>query len=132
MNDKKLWKVFSEFIRLRDSDENGICKCCTCGAVRYWKNMDCGHGVGRQHMGTKYSEQNNHAQCKKCNGFEAGRADKYKEFVDKKYGKGTWNQMLVFSRMPTKYGQFEIDLMTKAYSQKVSEMKSSKNLREAA
>lgn len=130
MNDAKLWKVFSEYIRLRDSDENGYCVCLTCPAIRYYKNMDCGHGIGRQHMSTKYDEKNNHAQCKPCNGFEAGKADRYKEAINKKYGPGTWDMLLMKSRMRSKLGPFEIKAMTFYYQQEVKKLKASKTLKE--
>jgi hypothetical protein len=129
MNDKKLWKVFSEFIRLRDSDKDGNCKCITCSLVRHWKKMDCGHGIPRQHMATKYSEINNHAQCKRCNGFEGGKREVYKEEVDKRYGKGTWNKLLIASKQPFKRTQFEIDKMEIYYKQKVKGLKNEKNIK---
>ena len=47
MRDDKLWKWFSIYIRLRDSDENGYGKCFTCGKIIFWKKGDCGHGIGR-------------------------------------------------------------------------------------
>lgn len=115
MNDKKLWKVFSEYIRLRDSDENGNVKCFTCGNIRHWTKVDCGHGIGRQHKATKFHEQNNHGQCKRCNGFEGGKREVYKEEVDKRYGAGTWDKLEVQARSVCKRGQFEIDVMCEHY-----------------
>lgn len=129
-SDAKLWKIFSQYIRLRDSNENGYCTCFTCGAIRYWKNMDCGHGQGRQHMATKYAEQNNHAQCKLCNGPGEGKKDKYKIAMDKKYGPGTWDMMELKSRMKTKLGAFEFKTMEFYYKQEVEKLKASKNLKE--
>lgn len=123
MKDAKLWKAFSEYIRLRDSDEHGYCKCFTCGLVRHWKQMDAGHGIGRQHKATKYHEQNVHAQDKRCNGFEGGMRERYKEEVDKRYGEGTWNKLEVMARGVCKRGQFEIDVMTKYYRNKAEELK---------
>lgn len=130
MNDTKLWKIFSEYIRLRDSDENGYCVCFTCPAVRYWKNMDCGHGHGRQHMTTKYSEKNNHAQCKRCNGFEGGKRERYKEAMNKKYGPGTWEMLELQTRMKSKLGPFEINTMAFYYAQEVKKLKAKKTLKE--
>jgi len=131
MNDKKLWKIFSLFIRLRDSDEKGFCKCITCGAIRYYKNMDCGHGHSRSHMGTKYDETNNHAQCKHCNGpAKHGNPVEYKKAVEKKYGPGTWDGIAFRARIPAKFGQFEIDLLEKTYKEKVEQLKQQKTLRE--
>jgi hypothetical protein len=121
MNDKKLWDVFSQFIRQRDADENGYCKCFTCGLIRHWKQMDCGHGIGRQHWGTRYSEKNNHAQCKKCNGFEGGKREVYKVEVDKRYGNGTWDLLELASKQRRKISQFEIDALEKYYKQKLKQ-----------
>jgi hypothetical protein len=121
--DKKLWKEFSRFIRLRDADENGICTCITCGLKREWKKMDCGHGIGRQHWGTRYDEKNNHAQCKKCNGFEGGRMDVYKEQVNKKYGVGTWDLLEAKARSTSKrYGKAEIEILTREYRDKANKL----------
>ena len=118
MNDKKLWKAFSEYIRKRDSDENGNCICITCGLIRPWKQMDCGHGIGRQHWGTRYNEKNNHAQCKRCNGFEGGKREVYKVEVDKRYGYGTWDKLELLSRVVSKKpSQFEVDILEKHYKQ---------------
>ena len=114
-NDKALWKVFSEYIRRRDADEEGFCKCITCGLIRHWKQMDCGHGIGRQHWGTRYSEKNNHAQCKRCNGFEGGKREVYKVEVDKRYGAGTWDLLELSSRRGKKLSGFEIKALTDHY-----------------
>lgn len=118
INDKKLWKAFSEFIRRRDADENGYAKCCTCPNIRHWKSGDCGHGVPRQHWGTRYDEKNNMFQCKHCNGFEQGRQEEYAKEVDRRHGGGTWQTLLLKSRIYTKRpSQFEIDAMTKHYQE---------------
>lgn len=116
MNDKKLWAAFSIYIRVRDADEEGVCICFTCGQATIWnKNTDCGHGIPRQHFSTKYSEKNNHAQCKKCNGFEGGVREVYKQKVDEKYGEGTWDLLLVASRVKSQVSQTDINLMEKFY-----------------
>lgn len=125
----KLWKVFSEFIRLRDSDENGYCKCFTCGRVRYFTDMDSGHGIPRQYKATKYNERNNAAQCKHCNGFEGGRRETYKQKMDEKYGKGTWDIMEMCSRKPYKYSRFEILALTEYYKGEVYKLRQKKNLK---
>jgi hypothetical protein len=115
MSDKMLWTWFSRFIRLRDSDDQGNCRCITCGRIGHWKSFDCGHGIGRQHKSTKFHEHNNHAQCKRCNGFEEGRKDVYHVQVDRLYGVGTWDRLLALSRTSCKRGSFEINAMTEHY-----------------
>ena len=128
MSDAKLWKVFSEFIRLRDSDEHGIGKCFTCSFRAEWKRFDAGHGIGRQHKAVKYDERNVHSQCKRCNGFEGGQQAIYKEEVNKKYGPQTWDTLVIKSRQVCKRGQAEIDVMTAHYKKEVAKLKAEKNL----
>jgi hypothetical protein len=128
MNDKKLWKVFSEYIRLRDSDENGYCSCFTCGRWAYWKHGDCGHGLSRQHMATKYNEKNNHFQCKPCNGFHGGKREVYKEKMNERYGPQTWELMELLSKKDSTWTQFEVDQLEKYYAKKVKILKASKTI----
>lgn len=128
MSDAKLWKTFSEFIRLRDADNNGICKCFTCGFTADWKRFDAGHGIPRQHKATKYDERNNHAQCKKCNGFEGGKREIYKEQVNKIYGIGTWEKLEVMSRTTCKRGKFEYDTMAIYYKSEVKKLREQKGI----
>jgi hypothetical protein len=87
--------------------------------------MDCGHGIPRQHKATKFSEINNHAQCKRCNGFEGGKREVYKVEVDKRYGAGTWDKLELASKMTFKRTQFDIDLMTEIYKQQLKKLKHS-------
>lgn len=82
----KLDKVFSEFIRLRDSS-NGVFKCISCGEVKTFDQSDCGHYINRIHMATRFDERNCNAQCRHCNRFMEGNIPKYRKGLIEKYGK---------------------------------------------
>lgn len=138
INDKKLWPVFSEYIRRRDAilalmgDELVLAasinepgeygKCFTCKRIIRWQDGDCGHGIGRQHWGTKYSEHNNHLQCKSCNGFEGGKREVYKEEMNRRYGQHTWDLMEMGSRKVCKWSQFEVEQLTIHYKNLLAAM----------
>lgn len=124
----KLWDIFSVFIRLRDTDQDGNGKCFTCGRPLHWSQGDCGHGIPRQHKATKFNEQNNHLQCKKCNGFEGGRMDLYKEAMNKKYGPQTWEKMEVASRMTFSLSVPLLKNNIEYYTAKVKELKEQKGM----
>lgn len=124
--------VFSRFIRLRDTNADGVGKCFTCSLYRYWLNADCGHGAGRQHHGTKYNELNNHLQCKKCNGFEGGMREAYKAEMDRLYGVGTWDLMQAASRKVTKLGKVECDILIAHYEQEIEKLLATKTARVVA
>ena len=76
---RKLDDVFSIYIRLRDSDDKGFCRCISCGKIQHWEDVDCGHYVNRSHMGTRYSERNCNAQCRHCNRFMEGNIQNYRK-----------------------------------------------------
>jgi len=82
-------KWFSIYIRIRDSDENGYIRCCTCSKAVHWKEADNCHYIDRKHQVLRYSEINCNAGCLSCNRFENGNIEKYKEFLISKYGSET-------------------------------------------
>ena len=65
---RKLDEVFSMYIRLRDSQAFGhrAFRCISCGQVKPFDQMDCGHFVGRTHMATRFDEDNCHGECRNC------------------------------------------------------------------
>jgi hypothetical protein len=124
----KLWEVFSVFIRLRDSDVQGIGKCFTCRRVVHWSKGDAGHGIPRQHKATKFNECNNHLQCKHCNGFEGGMREVYRDEMNKRYGFQTWEKMLVASKQPIKWSVVLLQNNIDYYTDKVKELKDQKGM----
>jgi hypothetical protein len=83
---KELDRVFSVFIRERDSNEYGHGSCVTCGLNKHWREMDAGHYMPRQDLATRWDEKNVHLQCKKCNGFRGGEPEKMAAYIDSYYG----------------------------------------------
>lgn len=126
--DDKLWRAFSVFIRLRDADSNGYCRCITSGKLVHWSECDAGHFISRRHMATKYDEQNVHAQGRGDNRFRSGEQLIYAKAIDKKYGAGTADRILARSRGTRKFEQFEIDALTKHYQEEAARLKKEKGL----
>ena len=74
----KIDKVFHEYIRRRDSDNNtGYCNCITCQKRIHFTESDAGHFISRGKLSTRYDERNVYSQCRKCNRFEYGRQYEY-------------------------------------------------------
>lgn len=121
--EKKCWDNFSLYIRLSYADDQGIVKCFTCNTRRHWRQMQCGHGIGRQHKATWLNPKNNHPQCPRCNGPEEGRKVVYKIAMDKKYGAGTWDLMELSSRSASHYSQFEYKVLAQHYKQEFEKLK---------
>ena len=50
-------------VRLKAADDNGYCKCITCGVSKPWQEMQGGHFIERGKKATKIDETNVHPQC---------------------------------------------------------------------
>lgn len=61
---RKLWKVFSEYIRRRDKNA-----CFTCGRTASGSGYHAGHFISKAAggLGLYFHEQNVHGQCYHCN-----------------------------------------------------------------
>lgn len=73
-SDRKYWidqldKVFSLYIRLRDSREfhYKAFRCISCGEVKPFNMMDCGHFVSRNCYALRWEPQNAWGECSRCN-----------------------------------------------------------------
>lgn len=120
----KLDKVFSEYIRLRDANRDGICQCITCKRYFCWNDGDAGHYVQRDRLATRYDEKNVHAQCKYCNRFRSGEQYIHGVEIDKKYGEGTAQKLILISKARgCKLDLYWIDTKMKYYKTRVRNLK---------
>lgn len=115
-------RIFSLYIRLRDTDKKGNAQCCTCGEVKSWPSLDCGHFQSRRFMSTRYEPLNNSAQCKACNILFAGEQYKHGLYLDNKWGEGTAKKMYLLSQQTKKYDSLELKSLIDYYTEEVREM----------
>jgi hypothetical protein len=111
----EVWDLFSEYIRRRDSDENGYIKCCTCGKSAHWKEVDAGHFISRKQNMTLYDERNSHAQCKYCNGPKQGNIIAYQDFMLNKYGQKTVDELWRLARITHEFTVRELTALKEKY-----------------
>ena len=115
-------RIFSEYIRRRDSDENGIGRCISCGKIVHWKEADAGHFVNRSHMSLRYDEKNVNLQCRACNRFDEGNAIGYSHGLIEKYGDSVIEYLKIKKHNFCRLGKFEIDLLKKEYKHKIKNL----------
>ena len=94
----KLDKVFSIFIRQRGMDEGGTNNCVTCGVLKHWKELQCGHWISRVHLSTRWHPLNAHPQCGTCNVLKRGNYPEYARYMFKEYGQDTMEELLMLKR----------------------------------
>lgn len=126
---EKLDDEFSTYIRLRDSDENGICKCISCGKPFYYLYGDNGHFINRKHMSLRFSETNCNAQCKDCNIFDEGNFEGYRRGLIAKYGEKIIDELYALKHQVNKISNVEYSIAIKHYQNEIKRLKSEKNLK---
>ena len=122
----KLWKIFSEYIRLRDSYD-GYCNCFTCGANIDWKyETDAGHFMSRKNQATLFHPLNVHAQCKSCNGFKAGMQYEYGKRLNVVYGEGTAETLQRMSKQSHPFRPEWLEALIEVYKLKLEQIRKEK------
>lgn len=125
--EKKLDRIFSRFIRLRDTKQYGFKygKCISCGRIMPYDQLDCGHFHSRIHRNTRYDEDNCSIECHYCNRMSADHLIKYQDNLIKKIGQQRFDLLKVKASMTCKRSAFELELLIKEYEKKVKELEKS-------
>lgn len=125
---KKLDKVFSRYIRLRDAMPNGFFRCIACGQLKRIEQADCGHFYGRKHMATRFDEDNCSAECSACNRFSADHLIAYQTNLIKKIGMARFELLGQKVRMVKKWSDFELKAMIEHYKREADRLASEKRI----
>lgn len=119
---KELDRIFSIFIRMRDSNEQGIIRCITCGAILTFRTAQCGHFWSRRHISVRWDEQNTASQCVKCNIFDQGANQKFASALQRKYGESILQILEIRKNNVCKMSQFQYEILIKEYQSKVRQL----------
>lgn len=118
----KLDKVFSEYIRRKDADQNGYVKCYTSGKFFHWKDIQCGHFISRRHLSTRWTEKNAKPQSVSENIFNQGNGPVFARKLVEEYGPGILEELEIKKNNACKMGKFEYEILIKEYQQKLKEL----------
>lgn len=117
----KLDKIYSKYIRLRDSKAYGFkyFRCISCGRVLPIEQGDCGHYISRRNMALRFCEENTWTQCRYCNRFKDGDILNYRQGLISKIGER--NVELLESRRfeSKKWSKWELEKLIDHYTEKV-------------
>lgn len=126
---KKLDRLFSLYIRLRDAMPNGYVRCISCGKIKTFDDVDCGHFYSRTHMSTRFDEDNCNAECKFCNRFSADHLIAYQTNLIRKIGISRFEKLGLKAKSTCHWLDSELEDRIKYYSQKVNELSREKAIR---
>jgi len=124
----KLDKLFSEYIRKRDSDYSGNCICISCGKEQpaFGGSTHAGHFMSRRHMATRWDEKNVNSQCSYCNTFLNGNQYRASIGIDKKWGEGTAKELEQRANTTVKVSRVDYEEAIENIKQKIRDMKLTK------
>jgi len=120
----KAWKEFSRYIRLRDSDDNGIATCVTCNKKAHWSDMDAGHGISGRNNSVLFHEDLCAAQCKACNIFKKGNYEVYALKLIEKHGLVEYRRFLSLKNAVLKLSEYDLQVIYQLYKEKALEQES--------
>ena len=123
----KLDKVFSLYIRLRDSKPFNyrFFKCISCGEIKPFEQADCGHFHSRRHLSTRFDEDNAHAEC---NRFSADHLINYEKNLIAKIGQQKFDLLKVKAAGTSKMSDFEYEQLIKYYKALNKKLRKEKGL----
>ena len=126
----KLDKVFSLYIRLRDSKPFNyrFFKCISCGEIKPFEQADCGHFHSRRHLSTRFDEDNAHADCRACNRFSADHLINYEKNLIAKIGQQKFDLLKVKAAGTSKMSDFEYEQLIKYYKALNKKLRKEKGL----
>ena len=125
---KKLDKVFSQYIRLRDVMPSGFFKCISCGKIKPFAEADCGHYHSRTHMATRFEEDNCHCECKGCNRFSADHLIGYRENLITKIGFSRVERLNVLAHSQKHWLDCELEEKIAYYKAEVKRLSAMKGI----
>lgn len=122
---KEATSLFQLYVRLRDSDDKGNGKCCSCGKIIHYKKADGGHFISRGYASTLFSETNVHLQCKRCN-LMGGNASGYALFMLDKYKREEIERLNTLKDKPARYSLAFYELFIEKYKTKTNKLENQK------
>lgn len=125
---KKLDKIFSAYIRLRDCMPSGYFMCISCGKIKHISEADCGHFYSRKHMATRFDEDNCHSECQGCNRADGDHLHGYTRNLIIKIGKARVDALDWKHNQIKRYTAQELQLMIDYYKKKALLLRSQKGV----
>lgn len=126
-------KYFSLWFRANEADENGLVRCCTCGALMKWKepdgNSQTGHWQSRGFSAVRFMPENCGVQNIKCNMYQEGRKKDMEAYLRKRHGDEVVDKIEMLAKLPNKrLSDFELDEIARHYKKEFEKIVKLKGL----
>lgn len=127
---KKVWPLFSLYVRYRDGLRTTGCKdwvfCITCGKRYHYKLMQAGHFISGRHNANLFSEKGVHAQCYNCNINLKGNTLEYRRKIIELYGAGYDEVLEQEARQNKQFSIEELENLASSLKVRIKELEAVK------
>lgn len=116
-------KSVNKFIRLRDclytTGGTIFCRCISCGQLKNADEIQAGHFEAQKlSSNLRYHRKNINGQCAGCNLYQKGNLIPYTLNIDKKWGKGTAEQLHHEKHIEKIWKRWELIELKQEYDEK--------------
>ena len=118
----RTWKLFSEYIRRKHADCDGICVCFTCGVRKPWKEIQAGHGISGRGNFVLFLEEVVKPQCSTCNVLKGGNYEIFVLALCDMYTRKQYEKWVIESRKPLKIGIGDYEALIQDLEGKLGEL----------
>lgn len=111
---KKLWPLFSKYIRNRGA-KDGYNTCITCNKRYEVKLLQAGHFITRSAKAILYDERNVHPQCYNCNINLRGNTAEYFVRLEQMYGRAVVDELIRKKHETKHWTTWELEELIEKY-----------------
>lgn len=116
------WRVFSEYIRRKNADNNGFVTCFTCNTRMFWKESEAGHGIGGRGNFILFLEEVVKPQCSYCNKYLKGNYEVFIPKIISEIGQKAYENLVFEARRPIKMLPIDYLEIEDRYKDKLEEL----------
>ena len=118
----RAWKLFSEWIRRRDADDDGYVSCVTCKKRAHWKEMQAGHFIAGRTLSLLFDPRNCHVQDYSCNVGRGGAYVEYFIYMENRYGREVIDELRKLKYQARKYGIGDYEMLIADLERKIRDL----------
>tara|TARA_R110000868_G_scaffold48541_5_gene157458 strand:+ start:555 stop:986 length:432 start_codon:yes stop_codon:yes gene_type:complete len=115
--------MMQRLVRLKAADDDGFCRCITCGKIRQWNDgMQGAHFFSRGRLSTKLTIENCHPACAGCNKFVHHTTSgilEYRRYMIDMIGEDGLDELEAQSRLTKKFTHDELDDIRADYAAQI-------------
>jgi len=114
--------VFSQYIRIKYANKDGIVRCFTSGKDFHWQQIQCGHFISRKNLSTRWLEANCRPQSEHDNCLLSGNLEVFEKNLEEEK-KGSAEYLRELSREINKPTISELKELIIEYRSKLNQAK---------